>query len=158
LNIEKNILNEKKIESIIEKYGKKTAYRYIEDNNQADLLVDKAIDSSEIKVPIINKYQNKYLIKSTRKKSIKKGNKDQVINTRIRTTIKKQIRTQFSSNVFDKEWYDIIKQYKEETSKLSDKIFRDKRLELENSQKMISRMIHGSLPTCEKINRLIEVE
>jgi hypothetical protein len=74
--MEKNILNEKKIESIIEKYSKETACRYIEDNNQADLLVDKAIDLPEIKVPIINKYQNKYLIKSTRKKSTKKSNKD----------------------------------------------------------------------------------
>ena len=117
---------------MIEKYGEETAYRYIEGNNQADLLADKAIDSPEIKVPTINKYQNKYVIKSTKKKTTKKGSKDQVINTRIRTTIKKQIRTQFSSNVFDKKRYDIIKQYKEETSKLSDEIFRDKRLELEN--------------------------
>jgi hypothetical protein len=75
-----------------------------------------------------------------------------VINTRIRTIIKEQIRTQFSSNVYDKERYDIIKQYKEETSKLSDEIFRDKRSELENGRKMMSRMIHGLLPTCEKIN------
>jgi hypothetical protein len=47
--------------------------------------------------------------------------------------------------VYDKERYDIIKQYKEETSKLSDEIFRDKRPELENGRKMMSRMIHGSL-------------
>jgi hypothetical protein len=101
--MEKNISHEKKIKSIIEKYGEKIAYKYIESNYQVDLLVDKAIDSPEIKVLIINKYQNKYLIKSTKKKSIKKGNKDQVINTRIRTTIKEQIRIQFSSNIFDKE-------------------------------------------------------
>lgn len=61
---------------------KKTAYRYIENNNQADLLADKAIDSPEIKVPTINKYQNTYIIKSTRKKTTKKNSKDQVINTR----------------------------------------------------------------------------
>jgi hypothetical protein len=60
--------------------------------------------------------------------------------------------------MYDKERYDVIKQYKEETSKLSDEIFRDKRPELENSKKMMSRMIHGLLPTCEKINQLIEVE
>jgi hypothetical protein len=77
LDMEKNISNGKKIESIIEKYSKKIAYRYIEGNNQADLLIYKAIDSPEIKVLIINKYQNKYLIKSIRKKSTKKGNKDQ---------------------------------------------------------------------------------
>jgi hypothetical protein len=65
LDMEKNISNEKKIESIIEKYGEETAYRYIEGNNQVNLLADKSIDSPEIKVPIINKYQNKYLIKST---------------------------------------------------------------------------------------------
>jgi hypothetical protein len=33
LHMEKNISNEKKIESIIEKYGEETVYRYIEDNN-----------------------------------------------------------------------------------------------------------------------------
>jgi hypothetical protein len=72
LHMEKNISNEKKIKSIIEKYGKKTAYRYIEGNNQADLLADKAIETLEIKVPIVSKYQNKYIIKSTRKKALKK--------------------------------------------------------------------------------------
>jgi hypothetical protein len=99
LDMEKNISNKKKIESIIEKYSKETAYRYIEGNNQADLLADTAIEIPEIKVPTINKYQNKYIIKSTRKKSTKKGSKDQVINTRIKTTIKEQIKTQFSSNM-----------------------------------------------------------
>ena len=72
IDIEKNISNEKKIESIVEKYSEETAYRYIESNNQADLLIDKAIDSPEIKILTINKYQNKYIIKSTRKKTIKK--------------------------------------------------------------------------------------
>jgi hypothetical protein len=88
LDIEKNTINKKKIENIIEKYGKKITYRYIESNNQVDLFVDKAIDSPEIKVFIINRYQNKYVIKTTRKKSTKKNSKDQVINTRIRTIIK----------------------------------------------------------------------
>jgi hypothetical protein len=88
LDMEKNTSNEKKIKSIIEEYGKKTAYRYIESNNQVDLLADKAIETPEIKVPILNKYQNEYIIKSTKKKSTKKDSKDQVINTRIRTTIK----------------------------------------------------------------------
>jgi hypothetical protein len=35
-------------------------------------LADKAIETPEIKVPILNKYQNEYIIKSTRKKAPKK--------------------------------------------------------------------------------------
>ena len=94
----------------------------------------------------------------SRKKNTKKGNKDQVINTRIRTTIKEQIRTKYSEDTWSKDKYDPIKQYQNKTSKLSNEIFRDKRPDLENGQKMMMRMIHGALPTYEKINRLIIAE
>jgi hypothetical protein len=56
LDMEQHTSNEKKIESIKEKYSEKIVYRYIESNNQADLLTDKAIETPEVKVPIINKY------------------------------------------------------------------------------------------------------
>ena len=55
----------------------------------------------------------------------------------------------------NKEKYDTIKKYKPKTSKHSTQIIRTKMYTYESERKMMIRMIHDSLPTCEKINRIV---
>ena len=86
-----------------EKYSEETAMRYIEGNDQTDKLADLVYELPEIKIPKLNKYQNKYLLTSTRQKKSKKENKDAVINSRVRTTVKNKIRTKCSEEVWSKE-------------------------------------------------------
>eukprot|EP00026_Physarum_polycephalum_P003190 Phypoly_transcript_03200.p1 GENE.Phypoly_transcript_03200~~Phypoly_transcript_03200.p1 ORF type:complete len:396 (+),score=55.22 Phypoly_transcript_03200:875-2062(+) len=72
LDIQKNINNEKKIEKMIAKYGEEDTQRYIEGNKEANKLADEAFKQPNIKVPTINKYQNRYVLKSTKKNNTKK--------------------------------------------------------------------------------------
>ena len=53
---------------------------------------------------------------------------------------------------------DSVKKYKPKTSKHSTQIIRTKMYTYENERKMMIRMIHDSLPTCEKINRIVQKE
>ena len=41
---------------------------------------------------------------------------------------------------------------------MSTKILRNKQIDKENSRKMMVRMLHETLPTCEKMNRLVQTE
>ena len=61
-------------------------------NHQADILAEQIYETQEYKVPILNKYQNKYLLKSTKKKNTHKGKKDEIIHTKIRQTVKDKTR------------------------------------------------------------------
>ena len=71
---------------------KKKNIRYIEDNNQANKLAVKEYLNPDIFTLKFNKYQNKFLLHSTRQKKLKDSNYDQTINSRIRHTLKETIR------------------------------------------------------------------
>src|SRR5215475_1377941 len=83
---------ETKLAKLIELYGKEDAHRYVEGNEQADKLADKIYELPKESTPNITKYHNKYVLKSNRKKNTTKGNKGQIINTQICTTLKNIIR------------------------------------------------------------------
>src|SRR5271155_3710931 len=112
--------------------------------------------NEDIPSSLFNKYQNKYLLQSTRKKASKKHPLKGAINTRIRKEIKKVIRVEYSDMVMKKDKYITFQKYKNKTSKYSDAIIKSKEPEYEPEKKMMIRMIHGSLSTCEKLNRLVE--
>ena len=209
-----------KIAKLIDQYGEEDAYRYIEGNHQADILVDQSYSLQDIKTPSVTKYHNKYIFKSTRKKNTAKGNTNTIINTRIKSNIKEIIKIK----TIKKEKYNITKKNTTTltgfhfslsfskpkptphasstittssssslksshpspspslppssttttptttsnkptttstkpstiTKRKHPKIFRDKNPSREDSRKMM-RMINGTLSTCEKIYRLIEV-
>ena len=87
-----------KYQKLIDTYGKEVALWYIEGNHQVDILADKTYDQEKQKVPNVNKYHNKYILK-TRKKNTKNGKTDTIINTNIRSTLKDTIRNKFSSEL-----------------------------------------------------------
>jgi len=68
-------------------YGEERAERYVEGNQAADKQADKAMTNEDIPSSLFNKYQNKYLLQSTRKKASKKHPFKGVINTTIRKEI-----------------------------------------------------------------------
>jgi len=82
-NAEKVQSKAKKLEKLIEIYREKDIYRYIKGNKYVDKLVEKIYNTSTIKTLNITKYHNKYILKSNRKKTTVKGDKDKIINTRI---------------------------------------------------------------------------
>ena len=139
-------------------YGIDRTERYVEGNQAADKLADRSMEKETIHTPLFNRYQNRYLLQSTRKKTSKKNSFKGVINTRIRMEVKKTIRTEYQESVLKKDRYDMVKKYQTKISKYSDAIIRSKDPEHEAERKMMIRMIHGSLPTCNKINRLVESE
>jgi hypothetical protein len=53
---------------MINKYGEEKINRYIELNQLADKLADRVKDEVETYISLFNKYQNEFLLKSTRKK------------------------------------------------------------------------------------------
>ena len=61
----------KRINKILKKYGKETTFKFIEGNHQADILAEKLLKLEDIFTPLYNKYQNKYVLKSNRKKKKK---------------------------------------------------------------------------------------
>jgi hypothetical protein len=67
-NQENNLNNVKKIKKMINKNREEKINRYIELNQLVDKLVDKVKDETEIYILLFNKYQNKFFLKSTRKK------------------------------------------------------------------------------------------
>jgi len=157
-NTEKINFKAKRLEKLVNLYGEEDAYRYIDGNKQADKLADKIYDTPITETPNITKYHNKYILKSNRKKTTKKGDKNLIINTRVRKTVKETIRNDFSEEVWKKDKYNNIKQYKESINKMSTEILRDKSPDRESGRKMMMRMLHGTLPTCEKIDRLVQIE
>ena len=68
------------------------------------------------------------------------------------------MRKDYSESVLKKEKYDLIKKYEGKTSKHSTAIIRTKQYGYEEEKKLMIRMIHGSIPTCEKINRIVNSE
>ena len=99
------------------------------------------------------------LYKTLKKKKTKKNmHKPDIINTRVRKTIKEIIREEYNNTIMKKEKYDTIKKYSSKTSKHSTQIIRTKMYTYENERKMMVRMIHNSLPICEKINRIVKKE
>ena len=99
------------------------------------------------------------LYKTLKKKKTKKNmHKPDIINTRVRKTIKEIIREEYNNTIMKKEKYDTIKKYSSKTSKHSTQIIRTKMYTYENERKMMVRMIHDSLPICEKINRIVKKE
>ena len=156
-NTNKNQENNNKIDKMMEKYGLERTIRYIEGNKGADYLSDKAIDLPDIPRKICNKYQNEYILLSTRKKKTKIPHPN-IIHTRIRKEIKKEIRTQESNELMKKPKYKSLEKYKNQISKYSYEIIKSKKGNTEPERKMMIRLIHESLPTCEKMNRLINKE
>lgn len=106
----------------------------------------------------MNKFQNKYLLKTTRKKKQKKNQIPEIINTRIRPEIKRIIKEKDIKTTMSKPKYDSLHKHKEQISSLSDEILKNKQYEKEPARKMMVRMVHGTLPTCEKLNRLVKKE
>jgi hypothetical protein len=91
--------------------------RYVEGNMAADDKLAEAMLKSNIYTPLFNKYQNEFLIQSTRKNATKKNSFKGVINTRVRKEIKKTIRVTYAADIHKKEKYDIIKKYESKTGK-----------------------------------------
>jgi hypothetical protein len=142
---------------MIEKYGLERTNRYIEGNKNADYLADKAVELPDIPRKYFNKYQSDYLITSTRKRKSKNPHPD-IIHTRIRKELKKEIRTQEINELMKKPKYNVLEKYKNQISKHSYEIIKSKTGNTESERKMMIRLIHESLPTCEKMNRLINKE
>src|SRR5271163_859911 len=157
-NTEKINYKAKRLEKVVNLYRKEDTYSYIDGNKQVDKLADKIYDTPITETPNITKYHNKYILKSNKKKTTMKGDKNLIINTRVRKTVKETIRNDFSEEVWKKDKYNNIKQYKESINKMSTEILRDKSLDRESGRKMMMRMLHGTLPTCEKIDRLVQIE
>jgi hypothetical protein len=59
---------------MINKYKEEKTNRYIELNQLVDKLTDRVKDKTEIYISLFNKYQNEFLLKSTRKKNLKRVN------------------------------------------------------------------------------------
>ena len=156
---EKQEKNLKKKEKMYNKYGEERTERYVLGNMRADKLTDKSIELKDHIRYDFNPYQNEYVLQSTRKKKTKKNlDKPDVINTRIRKTINRIVREDYNNNILKKDKYDNIKKYESKTSKHSTQIIRTKMFSFEESRKMMIKMVHESLPTCEKINRIVEKE
>ena len=109
------------------KNGEERIERYVEGNMKADKLADKAMERQDLPKSIFNKYQNEYIKQSTRKKVTKKSiDKPEIINTRVRKTIKKIVREEYNNNLLRKEKYDKLKKYSEKTSKFLTQILDQK--------------------------------
>ena len=148
--------NLKKKEKMILKYGSERTDRYTQGNMGADILADRAMFKPEIYSIPFNPYQNEFLLQSTRKKVSKKSSFKGIINTRVRKEIKKKIRVAYAEETLSKEKYDTLKKYEGKVSKLTSHIMKTKLHTVEAQKKMMIRMIHGSLPTCEKMDRLVK--
>ena len=155
---EKVRANKEKLNKLITKFGEEKAIRYIEGNDQADKLADKEHLNPNIFTPKFNKYQNTFLLHSTRQKKLKDSNYNQTINSRIRHTLKETIRDQFSNKLLKKEKYNKLNKNKENINKLSQTLIRDKLPENEKARTFMVRLLHGALPTCEKMDRLVKSE
>jgi hypothetical protein len=142
---------------MIEKYGLERTNRYIEGNKGADHLCSLAIELPDTPRKICNKYQNEYIILSKRKRKTKIPHPE-IIHTRIRKEIKKEIRSQETNELMKKPKYSTLEKYKNQISKYSYEIIKLKIGNTESERKMMIRLIHESLPTCEKMNRLINKE
>ena len=70
-DVDKTKRNEERFQKLKLKFGEEKTVRYIEGNEQADKLADKGFVKDDIYTPKFNKYQNKYLIHSTRKRKTK---------------------------------------------------------------------------------------
>ena len=91
-DLEKQDSNLKKKEKMYNKYGEKRAERYVYGNMKADKITDKAMEIKDLPKAIFNPYQNEFILQNMRKKKTKKNlDKSDVMNTRIRKTIKKQL-------------------------------------------------------------------
>ena len=88
-------------------YGEERTTRYIKGNTKADQLADIAISQENIYTPLINRYYNKYVLVSTRKKKSKKNPENIIINTRTRQSLKNIIRDDYIQNHLQK--VDIMK-------------------------------------------------
>ena len=155
---EKDLIKQtKKREKMYLKYGEERANRYSKNNQKVDKLADKGRESEEIHTPRLNKFMNNYVIATTRKYKSAKMSK-QIINTRIRKEIKEQIRIDTKDALLKKEKYEIYNQYKSKISQNSQFIMKTKMHTYEDSKKMMIRMIHQTLPTCDKMYRLVTTE
>ena len=150
--------NLKKKGKMYTKYGELRTERYVAGNMAADKLADKGVEKEDVFSSPFNKHQNEYLVQSTRKKATKKNTFKGVINTRVRKTIKQIIRTDYAQAIIRKDKYETIQKYQTKTSKHSDFIIRSKMFTYEPEKNLMVKMLHGSLPTCEKMNRLVETE
>jgi hypothetical protein len=59
---------------MINKYRKEKTNRYIKLNQLVDKLINRVKDEIETYISLYNKYQNEFLLKSTRKKKLKRVN------------------------------------------------------------------------------------
>ena len=126
-------------------------------NKLVDILADKGVEDTPIFTPLLNPYHNQFVLRTTRKKKSKYATKP-IINTSIRKEIKQLTRDEIIKKVYGKDKYvDIIK-YESKISKLSSSIIKTKLFTFEDEKKQMIRMIHGGLPTCEKMNRLVSAE
>jgi len=155
---EKTKKNEKRFQELKTRFGEEKAVRYIEGNEQADKLADIGRTQPDIPTPKFNKYQNKYLLHSTRKTKTKDPNHKEVINSRIRPILKEIIREEHTKKLMKKPKYDKIKRYQENTNKMSTSLIRDKLPKREKTRTFMVKMIHEALPTCKKMNKLVESE
>jgi len=150
--------NDEKRRTMEEKYGKERTKRYIEGNAAADKLADEGILKKEKFTPLLNKYHNNYIIVTNRKKNLKK-HPNTVINTRVRSSIKNVIRNEHAKTVFNKKIkYDQLKENKENINKLSTSLIRSIDHVFDTTKRFMIRMIHGALPTCSKMKRLVDSE
>ena len=74
-----------------EQYGLERSKRIIEGNIGADKLADKGMTKNKLLAPLITKYHNRYLLKSTRKNTSKISSFKGYVNEDFRGYLKKQI-------------------------------------------------------------------
>jgi hypothetical protein len=152
-NLQKKL---KKREKMYKLYGETKAEHLIEGNSQADKLANKALELSDLKRPEFTKEHNLFVLKSIRKKSSHISDFKGFHNSRIRKNLKKQQRIEYATKLFKEKsekydwWVDnpVI-------SKLSCEIIKNPQYKYHNEKKFMIRMIHQTLPTCEKMYRHI---
>ena len=150
---------DKKTTKMNVKYDKERTKRYVKNNKRADKFADLGGEMEDIYTPKLNKYMNEFLLVSTRKNKTKKSKEyKQVINTRVRKEVKDMLREEARINLLKKEKYSTLHQYMSNISKNSQMLIKSKMHIYEDSKKMMIRMIHQSLPTCDKMYRLVTSE
>lgn len=83
--------NIQKRQIIYGKYGEQRAEHFIEGNQIVDQLTANSTKLSDLQASLYNKYQNKYMIKSTRKRATNISDFKGVIDSKIRKTLKRKL-------------------------------------------------------------------
>jgi hypothetical protein len=149
---------EKHLNSLIEMYGENKAKRLIEGNKGADELASKGLSRKKVRAPPVNKWDNKFILKSTRVKSSTRGTFKGYVTERYRHHIKDQLRSEL---VYDHT--NNVDRYKDwvnnpEISEASWSLVKTLDCDMEKHKNHMIKMLHNTLPTKGKIWKHLQEE